>query len=94
MTPEEQIAELEAKNRRLCVLLAQGATNATEALGTLASRTHMLKGSLLEIGGLVANDCKGCFSPDHPCGDPICDLKRQVRDVVLRAIMEEETSGK
>ena len=36
--------------------------------------------------------CYGCFSDDHPCGNPECDMWRELRDVVMKYELEEPDS--
>lgn len=45
--------------------------------------THVQKRLGMVRAVLSKHTCTGCFSEDHHCGDPKCDLWREVRDAAL-----------
>jgi hypothetical protein len=51
----------------------------------LAAPDHRADNELrTRVQALAANNCSGCFEVDHPCGDPVCALRSD-----LRALLDE-----
>lgn len=42
-----------------------------------------------ELAEIIKTTCNGCFSPDHPCGDPVCDIREEVRRIWWKYLAEK-----